>query len=131
MREGPPSPVTTRAVAAGLVLGVGLNLVMNYNDFYLKNTLLIGNHFPTAGMAVMLVLALGYNVAARRWFKGAAFAQGELLLIWSMIGVAGGIGSAGFMRYVPGWAAGAAYFTTPSNDWTTTILAHLPDWMVV
>ncbi len=127
----PPSPVTLRAVLLGLVIGIGLNLVMTYNDFYIKNTLLIGNHFPTAGMAVLLGLVLVANTLARRWFRTSGLSQGELLLVWSMVGVAGGIGSAGFLRYIPGWLAGPAYFTTASNDWKTTVLAHLPDWMVV
>jgi hypothetical protein len=77
----PSAPVTARAVALGLFLAVLLNLVMCYSDMHLKNTLLIGNHFPTAGMIVLLGFVLGVNAAARRWWPAAAFAQGELLLV--------------------------------------------------
>src|SRR6266567_2096481 len=35
-RMADPSPVTARAVAVGLLLAVGINLVMDYSDTYLK-----------------------------------------------------------------------------------------------
>ncbi len=123
--------MTARAVAIGLFLAVGINLVMDYSDTYLKNTLMIGNHFPTAGMAILLVLTLAVNPVARRLSGRPLLDQGELLLVWSMVGVAGGIGATGCMRYIPGWAAAPAYFTTPSNEYGAYLLPHLPDWMVV
>jgi len=133
--SGPPaSPsnaVTGRAVALGLLLTVGLNLIMCYSDMHLKNTLLTGNHFPTAGMIVLLFLVLGANTASQKWFRRRGFSQGEMLLVWAMVCVAGGIGNTALMRYVPGWAAAPAYYTTKSNDYATHLLANIPDWMVV
>jgi len=121
--------MTGRAVCLGLGFSIAINLVMNYNDYYLNNSLLMGNHFPTASMGVLLVLILGVNAAlpgSRR-----RLTQGELLLIWSMIGVAGGIGASGLMRYLPGWLVGPAYYATNANGYDVFLLPHLPSWMVV
>jgi len=120
--------VTARAVCLGLLCTVAMNLVMNYNDYYLRNSLLMGNHLPTAGVGVLLVLILGFNavVPARLRFR-----QGELLLLWGMIGVAGGIGASGLMRYLPGWLVGPAYYATNANGYDAFLLPHLPSWMVV
>lgn len=122
------SPVTVRAVAIGLFLVVGINLVMLYNDYYLRNTPLILNHLPTAGTAVILALVLVANVALR---GRRVLSQGEVLLIWSMVALGGGVGSTGFWRGVAGFMASPAYYATPSNEYATYLVAHLPDWMVV
>jgi len=122
--------MTARAIGIGLFCAVMINLVMLYSDYYVDNTPLILNHFPTAGMAVLMLLIV-INAVWRRWGSPSRFSQGELLLIWSMIGVAGGIGATGFGRAVPGFAAGPAYFATGTNGYEVYLLAHLPDWMVV
>lgn len=128
-RVSAASPVTARAVAIGLLLAVGINLVMDYSDMYLKNTLMIGNHFPTVGMAVLLLFIFAINPLMRRWTGKPMLEQGELLLVWSMVGVAGGIGATGCMRYIPGWAAAPTYFTSPSNEYTAYLISYLPKWM--
>ncbi len=122
--------MTVRAVCIGLFLSVAINLIMLYNDYFLGNTPLILNHMPTVGMSTLLFLIV-FGAATRKAGMKIAFSQGELLLIWAMIGVAGGIGATGFGRAVPGFAASAAYMTTASNDYATYLLPNIPDWMVV
>ncbi len=129
--RAPGLPVTARAVAIGLLASIAIDLVMAYNDYYLQNTLLIGNHFPVASIALLMALVLGVNVAARRWFGVEGLAAGELLLIWGMVGVAGGICSAGIMRYFPSWMVSPAYYATGANEYKKFILDHLPGWLVV
>lgn len=124
------SPLTARAVTLGLLASMGVCLLMAYNDYYLQNTLLIGNHFPVVSIILIVVLVLTVNVAAR-WWGGTGLSAGELLLIWGMVGVAGGICSAGIMRYFPSWMVSPAYYTTSGNDYRTYILNNIPDWMVV
>ena len=124
-----PSPLTARAVTIGLFLAVGINLVMLYNDYYLRNTPLILNHMPTAGMAVLIAL-VGLNMLLRRW-PGAAFTSGEMLLIWSMVAMGGGIGATGFARCIIGFLASPAYMATPSNEYMEYLVKPLPAWAVV
>jgi len=122
--------VTARAVCIGLFCGVLLNLVMLYNDYYLHNTPLVLNHMPTAGMAVLIVLLAG-NTVVRKVRGGGGLARGELLLVWAMVSIAGGIGATGFGRGVPGFAAGPAYFATAANEYGRYVADALPGWMVV
>ncbi len=123
-----PSPVTPRAVAIGLFLGLAVNLVMLFNDYYLDNTPLVLNHFPAVSMAALLVLVL-VNIPLRR--RGLAFTPGELALVWCMVSIAGGIGSTGFARCIIGFIASPAYFATASNDYVEYLVRHIPDWAVV
>ena len=123
--------MTGRAVGIGLFCALVISLVMGYNDWYLHNTLLIGNHFPYIAIALLMVLILGVNIGLRRAFGVRGLAAGELMLVWSMIGIAGGIGSAGLMRYFPSYMAAPAYYASPSNDYGQFILKYLPDWMVL
>jgi len=124
------SPVTARAVTLGLLASLAVCLGMAYNDYYLQNTLLIGNHFPVISIILIMGLVLTVNVAAR-WWGGTGLSAGELLLIWGMVGVSGGICSAGIMRYFPSWMVSPAYYASSGNDYQNYILKHLPDWMVV
>jgi hypothetical protein len=126
-----PNPVTFRAFGIGLVASCLLNLVMLYSDWYLNNTLLADNHFPLAALGVLVFLVLGCNTAARAWFKAEGLSSGELLLIWGMMGVSGGIGASGFMRYLPAWLVAPAYDATNSNHFNDQLLNYLPNWMVV
>lgn len=123
--------MTVRAVCVGLFFSIAINLVMGYNDWYLHNTLLIGNHFPYIAIAILMLLIVGVNLGIVRRFGGTGFSAGELMLIWGMIGVAGGIGSAGLMRYYPSYMTTPAYYATNANEWNEHLLKYLPDWMVV
>ena len=122
--------MTVRAVCLGLFFAVAVNLVMLYNDYYLANTPLVLNHMPTVGMAVLMALLL-VNLLLRVVARRNGLSRGELLLVWSMVGVAGGIGATGFGRGVPGFAAGPAYFTTAANEYGHYLAGMLPKWMMV
>jgi len=123
--------VTVRAVCIGLCSSIVLNLVMGYNDGYLRNSPMTGNHFPIASMAMLGALVLGVNIVARGWFKVEGLAAGELLLIWGMLGVAGGIGSAGLMRYFPSWVVAPTYYTKATGAYGATILSGIPEELLV
>ncbi len=123
--------MTPRALGLGFAACLLVNLVMAYNDFYLQNSLLIGNHFPMIAIALLVALAAGVNPVLRRFTRVPPLAPGELLLVWALIGVSGGVGSAGLMRYLPGWIAQPAYYATGANEWDRQVLRFLPDWMLL
>ncbi|MEK7765593.1 MAG: DUF6785 family protein [bacterium] len=94
----PRSPVTLRAVGIGLFCAVLVDLVEAYNDDVLSNSLLVGDHFPLISIVVVMLLILGVNTGLGGWCGVRRLAPGELLLIWSILGVAGGIAGSGVMR---------------------------------
>jgi len=123
--------VTARALCLGALLSLCVVLLQLYNDFYLENTLLLGNHLPAAGTTLLLFLAGAVNPLLRRARPAWALSSGELLLVWAMLGVAGGIAGSGFLRCLPGWLAAPGYLTTPANEWAEWILKPLPRWLLV
>ena len=126
-----PSPVTARAVGLGLLIATLINLAMPYNDHYLYNTLLIGNHFPVIALVILMVLVMVVNLLARRFLGVTGLSTGELLLVWAMIGVSGGICSAGAMRYIPTWIAVPTYYSTGPGEYGDYVFKFLPDWLVL
>ena len=130
-KESEPSPVTARAICLGLFFSTLINLAMAYNDYYLYNSLLIGNHFPVVSIVVMMLLILGVNAWMKKQFGVAGLSAGELLLIWSMIGISGGICAAGIMRYFPSWVAAPTYYSNSANEYDIYIMKYIPDWMVL
>jgi hypothetical protein len=129
--EKAPGPVTARAVFIGLAGSIALNLMMGYNDGYLGNTPLTGNHFPVAAIIYVGVLVLAVNAGLRRATGRPGLAPGELILVWAMLAVSGSIGSAGLMRYFPPWMAAPAYYASSNQNYASYILPRIPDWMVL
>jgi hypothetical protein len=125
------SPVTVRAVCLGLFFGALIDLSVAYNDDVLYNTLLVGTHLPLIATAIVLALILGFNGFAARWLRVPGLATGELLLIWAIMGVMGGIAGSGLMRYLGPWMAVPAYYSNSANEWDVNVLKFLPDWMVL
>ncbi len=125
------SPLTARAICLGMFSSIIVNLVMAYNDYYLYNSLLVGNHFPVISLVIVVLLVMAGNTAAKRWFGVDGLSSGEILLIWSMLGVAGGIGAAGIMRYFPSWVVAPTYYATAANEQDIYIMKFLPEWMLV
>jgi hypothetical protein len=125
------SPVTVRAVSLGLLFSTLINLVMAYNDYYLYNSLLIGNHFPVMSLVAVMLLVLGVNAWIGRKFGIPSLSAGELLLIWSMMGISGGICAAGVMRYFPSWVAVPTYYSNTANEYDIYIMKFIPEWMVI
>jgi len=128
---GAASPVTARAICLGFFLSLVIDLWMAYNDFYLNNSLMIGNHFPFVSIVAVILLVLGVNTAARKWFGSPGLQPGELLLVWGMIGIAGSVCSAGLVRYLLSWVAVPAYYANGSNEYDIYVIKHLPSWMLL
>ncbi len=108
-----------------------INLVIAYNDDFLFNSRMIGNYFPVIAFVLTIFFVLAVNTAAKKWFRSGGLSPGEILLVWSMIGISGGICGAGIMRYFPSWVAVPGYYATPTNEWGEYILKYLPDWMLL
>ena len=117
--------LSPRAVALGLLLGCGVCLVSDYSSFYLRNTLLIGNHLPLAALFVLTVLAVLINPGLRRWAPKLAFSSGEQIMIFSLMAVTGAFAETGLWRYLPSYMAAPAYYASAENNFGTYLMAHI------
>lgn len=78
-------------VALGLLLGLAISCFTYFNDWYIRQTFLTGNHLPIAVFGVMVVLLLGINPLLRRIRESICLSPGQLGLI-----VAIGLASCGW-----------------------------------
>lgn len=127
-----PAPVTRRAFAIGLILGLALCAVMPYNDYFVGATYLSGNYFPIGGVAALLLLTGLINPALIACGKRSSiFTSAEIITVWAMIVAVSGIPSSGVMRYLIPHIAAPAYYSTPANNWQPLIVSHLPKYLLV
>ena len=71
------------------------------------------------------------NAVLQKFAPRAALDSRELLLIYVMLAVATGIFGHDLMMVLVQTIAGAAWYTTPGNDWQNLFLHHIPDWLYI
>ena len=121
------------AILVGLLLVGGICAISPYNNYFLENSRLAGNHLPVGSILGLLLLVFIVNLPLRflRWSRRLAFTSLELTVIWMMLIVAVGIPSMGLLQFLIPCLVALRYFTTPVNDWSETLQPHIPDWLVV
>ncbi|GIX07038.1 MAG: hypothetical protein KatS3mg115_1441 [Candidatus Poribacteria bacterium] len=126
-----PPRVSVRAILLGLIYVFFVALITPYNDYYIRNTFLIGNHFPIGPFFLFSVTILLCNGLLWRWRPGWALRPAELMTLWVMMTVASTVPSSGYLRYHLFMLTAPHYFATPENDWENLLLPYLPDWLIV
>ena len=121
------------AILAGLVLVVVMCAITPYNNYFLQNTKIAGNHLPVGSIFGILLLIFLVNVPLRKLFRDGRFAFSalELTVIWMMLIVAVGIPSMGLLQFLLPSLVGLHYFATTENDWAETLHPHVPEWLIV
>ena len=121
------------AILAGLLLIAAMCAVTPYNNYYLQNTKIAGNHLPVGSIFGILLLIFLVNVPLRKLMRSGRFAFSalELTVIWIMLIVAVGIPSMGLLQFLLPSLVAVRYFATTENDWSETLHPHVPEWLVV
>lgn len=123
--------VSLRAVLIGLVCVVFFCAFTPYNDFMVAATYIAGTQFPISAMFVLFVLVAVVNVFLRRFAPRAAFSQGELLTVWTVILVASGLPTSGMMRYFIPHIVAPIHYSDSVNNWEYKIWKDAPDWLKI
>ena len=84
----------------GLLLIVVLCGVTAYNNYFLQNSKLSGNHLPVGSILALFFLAVFVNVPLKKFANHLAFSSSELIVIWVMLFVTLGIPSMGFLQFL-------------------------------
>lgn len=131
-----PSPlksprITTRSLLIGILYVLFLCSLTPYNDYYIRNTFVSGNHFPIGSFFLFTLLVLGLNPLLSRIRRESVLTPTELLTIWIMMIVASGIPSSGYLRYHLFMLTAPFYYASSENDWANLFWSYLPDWLVV
>ena len=121
------------AILVGLFLVGGICAITPYNNYFLENSKISGNHLPVGSIFGLLLLVFIVNLPLRFLTRSNRFSFSalELTVIWMMLIVAVGIPSMGLLQFLLPCLVALRYFTTPENDWTETLQPHVPEWLIV
>ena len=124
-------PVTLRSVLIGFVFVVLLCGITPYNNDYLQNARIAGNHLPVGSIFVLLFLVFCVNVPLRKLGPRFALTATELTIIWIMLIATLAIPGISFMEILFPQLVSLYYFASPENEWADTLHPHIPDWLIV
>ena len=121
------------AILVGLLLIGVMCAITPYNNYFLQNTKIAGNHLPVGSIFGLLILVFLVNVPLRKLMRNGRFAFSalELTVVWMMLIVAVGIPSMGLLQFLLPSLVALQYFATTENDWAETLHPHVPEWLVV
>jgi len=123
--------VTLRSVLIGFAFVVLLCGITPYNNDYLQNARIAGNHLPVASIFVLLFLVFCVNIPLRKLGSRFALTSTELATIWIILIATLAIPGISFMEILFPQLVALSYFATPENEWADTLQPHIPDWLVV
>ena len=129
--ERKTNKIRLRSILIGLLFVILLCAITPYNNYYLHNSRLAGNHLPVGSIFVLLFLVLIVNLPLRMLNEQFALTPAELIAIWIMLIVAIGIPSMGYMQFLFPCLVSVFYFATPENEWAETLHPYIPKWLVV
>ncbi|MGV8074737.1 MAG: DUF6785 family protein [Syntrophobacteraceae bacterium] len=114
------------AFLVGLIFTALFCALTPFNNIKLQNTPLAGGHFPLASFAALGFVLLVINPAMSSIRKSWRFRFHEILLIWSMVAVSGGIAYTGLLRTFIINITTPERFATKANNIGGRLLALLP-----
>lgn len=124
------SSFTPRALAIGLGAVVLLAVGTQYAELWVHGTQVTQSTPPINSFFVWLVIILLLNSLALLIRRTWALHRGELLLIYSMLIVSGGVAGIGFTHFIPPTLVAPIYYGTPDQPWAAIVEPYLPksDW---
>ncbi|MEN6403176.1 MAG: DUF6785 family protein [Armatimonadia bacterium] len=119
--------MSRRAIIIGVIAVLLIGLFTPYSDLVMRGTWVGLTAFPINALFVLIAVVGGVNTWLRRLDKGLT--KSELLLIYSMSLVAGGIPSFGLTGLLIPYIAGPFYFARPENRYEQVLHPLIPEWL--
>lgn len=125
-----PASYTPRALGIGLVAIVLLAIGTQYAELWVHGTQVSQSCPPINSFFVWLVVVLLLNTLMRLIHRNFALNRGELLLIYSMLIVSGGVAAIGLVHFIPSMITAPIYYGTAEAPWSEIVRPYLPasDW---
>lgn len=122
--------ITARAVVIGLVCVV-LNSV-----WLVDLEMMEARSYPTdlallLNVLVFIVVLLAINCLLYLIAPRRAFSRTELLVIYVMLALGSSVAGDNVVQGIISTVGHVTWFATPENQWATTLLPHLPNWLTV
>lgn len=119
--------MTRRALIIGFIAVIIIGLFTPYSDLVMRGTWVGLTAFPINALFMLLATVGGLNTLLRKLGKGLS--RGEMLLVYSMSLVAGGIPSFGLTGLLIPYIAGPFYFARPENRYAQVLHPLIPKWL--
>ncbi len=120
--------MSLRAIILGLLLGLGLSAGTYFNDFVIRQTMLIGNHLPISVFGLALMLLLGANPLLRPLGQRWPLRPGEVALIVAVALAACGWPGSGYFRGFASITASPAHHSQVQPAWRSAqVMSYVPD----
>ncbi|MAF10261.1 hypothetical protein CMK11_07405 [Candidatus Poribacteria bacterium] len=129
-----PQRATRQVTAKAVVLGA---LFIPINSYWIMTTEIVwySGHPTVVSLffnAVFLLFALSLgNLGVRRLWPSAALRDDEILVVYSMAGIASAIASHDMMEILVPAVGHGFWFDTPENDWEGLFQHLLPSWLTI
>jgi hypothetical protein len=127
MDSQPSQPsFTPRAVAVGLLAVIALAGATQFAELWVHGTQVSQAAPPINGVFVWVIVAVLVNAIFRAVRRSWALGRGELLLIYSMLIVGGGVAGIGFVHFIPSTITTPIYYGSPDKPWTSLLEPYIP-----
>jgi hypothetical protein len=133
-KSAAPTGATRRVTVKAVILGA---LFIPINSYWIMTTEIVwySGHPTVVSLffnAVFLLFALSLgNLGVRRVWPRAALRDDEILVVYSMAGIASAIASHDMMEILVPVVGHASWFATPENDWEGLFQHLLPSWLTI
>jgi hypothetical protein len=117
---------TPRAVVVGLLAVVALSVGTQFAELWVHGTQVSQSTPPINSFFVWLVIVVLVNTIFRLISRRLTLARGELLLIYAMLVVCGGVAGIGFTHFIPALVTAPFYYGTPDQPWTELLQPYVP-----
>lgn len=122
----PGSSFTPRALGIGLSATVLLGVGTQVAELWVHGTQVSQATPPINSFFVWIVVVVLVNTLLRAIKRSFTLTRGELLLIYSMLIVSGGVAGIGFVHFIPALITAPIYYGTPDQPWTALVEGLTP-----
>ncbi len=119
--------MTLRAVIIGLLLAFGISTFTYFNDHIIRQTYLIGNHFPIAVFGFLLLLVMVINPIIKKLRGGVGLRPREFGVVAALgLAACGWPGSSYFRSFSPLISVPPNYEQTMTAWKATRVMSYVP-----
>lgn len=119
-----------RGLLTGALLVAAISLISPWAVLIVKGSLLTGTAIPVIGVVLFFALTALVLPLLKLLSRRLVFSRADLILIYSMMLVAGAVVTTGFTGGFMSIISGIYYYATPENNWANHFLPHLDPWLV-
>jgi hypothetical protein len=117
---------TLRAVLVGLVSVIVLSVGTQFAELWIHGTQVTQAAPPINSFFMWTIIVVLVNTLLRLISRSMTLTRGELLLIYSMLIVCGGVMGIGWTHFIPAMITGPFYYGTEDQPWTSLVEPYIP-----